>query len=290
MAGATSENVSAGSTGNKTVSFAITSGDSGWTAWLVRIPKEPDASPPVSSTPHVKIRGGVGITTITPGTGTEFSDPDGSGTDNFSVEVAAGSNKVLFVAVAYQGTSISITYDGVSMTQLWEDTDGANAQHSTGWILVNPSTGVNTLAITWTGAILAGFAQPWYGVAQGGTEGTTWRAPTTAYDGGSGSGTASVTASNAVAGDMVLDVLAVYGENPTADASQTVQNEQNGPYSTTLNYGTSNKLATGATTMQWTMPSNFWTIGAVPLIPASSGSIISPVKIRGGGGGGVKFR
>lgn len=38
LAGFTRENVSAGATGNITATFALTSGDSGWAAWLVRIP------------------------------------------------------------------------------------------------------------------------------------------------------------------------------------------------------------------------------------------------------------
>ena len=179
------------------------------------------------------------------------------------------------------------------MTQLWNKVDGAGIENSTGWILVNPSTGSNTLAVSYTGSpdTMIGFAQPWYGVSQTGGSGGSWRSsPPNANDGGSGSGTASVTVSNAVSGDMVLDVAAIYdtvggGGDLTANGSQTVQNQQNRPASQAISYGTSNKLATGSTAMTWTLTSSFWAQGAVSLIPASSGSGTGDTGGGDGGGG-----
>jgi hypothetical protein len=241
----------------------------------------------------IKIRGGIGsgggLGTITPGTGTTIYDFT-PGTDNISVNVAAGSDRVLLATLSCQLCNVTaVSYNGSSMTQLWNLLDGSSIERSTAWILVNPSTGTNNLTVTWTAASdgpLYGFAQPWYGVSQTGGEGGSWRAPTTASSGGSG--TASVTVSNSQNGDMVVDGVAVYNQDITADGSQTVQFNSAAPFAS-LRHGTSNKSVTGSTSMSWTMSSTAWAMGAVPLIPnVSAGSAGGgKVNIRGGKGLGA---
>jgi hypothetical protein len=214
----------------------------------------------------------VGGSGITFGSGTPFSDLT-TGTRSFSVNVPSGSNTALFVAIGSESGSVSsVSYGGAALTKLWDQADGCNCgtERSSGWILINPSTGSNTLALTWTGSTLVGFAVPIYGVSQTGGVGGSWRTPVSLNDGGNGSATASANVSNAQYGDMVLDVLTSYSETPTVNASQTLLNQQNSPFGQPVRFGTSNKLATGATTMQWSMPpSTFWAMGAAALIPAS---------------------
>ncbi len=208
---------------------------------------------------------------ITAGTGAELYNYV-PGTSNFSVTVAATANPALFVTLNGQLASISsVTYNGVPLTKIWDQVDGVGVGRSTGWILVNPAAGSHTLAVTWTSpgdGPIFGYAQPWYGVAQGGAEGTTWRAPVTSADGGSGSGSASVTVSTAQSGDMVLDGISAYLQTPTADASQNVQHVATAPYAA-IRHGSSNKSAAGSTQMLWTMNSANWAMGATALMPAS---------------------
>ncbi len=232
--------------------------------------------------------GGGGSSTITVGTGAY----SGAQTSSFSysVNVAAGSNIALFVAIGSEGPVASASYNSVSMTNLWDQTDqySGGSYNATAFILANPATGSNSLAITCAsncGGVLSVWAQPWYGVAQGGTQGTTWRTPTTGNDGGTAGTTASEAASNAASGDMVLDVMVDSAQTPTANSSQTVQKQDNP--SGSLYWGTSSKAASGSTNMVWIMGSTGWGMGVVPLIPASgSGGGSGGGSQQGGGGSG----
>lgn len=231
------------------------------------------------------ITAGVGVSS-----GSVISTPQ-----DMSVTVPTGSNIILFVSIAGQGSNsdvTSITYNGVNLTKLWGVSGAGNSAWSGGWILVNPDTGTHTLHVVFAGipSIAEIWAQPWYGVAQGNTEGTSWRTPFTAWDGGSGSATASVEVLNVQNGDMVLDTMTDYNQTPVNDSAQTLQFQDNNPSSTSLYWGVSSKTATssGSTTMNWTMASATWGMGAVALIPAtisgSGGGATSPVDSGSGGG------
>jgi chitodextrinase len=210
----------------------------------------------------------LGASTITAGTGTA-SGTIGTTPQDISVTVTPGSNPVLFVAIGTGGAGAvaSVTYNGASLTKLYGQVDGAGWSESSAWILTNPSAGTNTLHVVWASnpPIARVWAQPFYGVAQGGTQGTTWRTPAS---GNGNSATASVNVSNAVSGDTVLDVVSDYGQALTNNSSQTLQFQDNVSAGAMLRWGTSSKSVTGATTMQWTMASAYWAMGAVALIPA----------------------
>lgn len=189
-----------------------------------------------------------------------------------SVTITGGTDCILRVGVFADVAVDAVTWDGVACTQIFEQIDGLNLGYSTLWLLVNPATGTKTVSVDFAAGV--GTAQIWtqpiYGVAQGGTEGTTWRTPTVGNDGGSGTATATQTAANAVSGDMCIDTVHAYNQSITADGGQTVQ------YQTQVGggwprFGNSSEEATGSTTLSWTLgASTWWSQGVVPLIPAAA--------------------
>ena len=212
---------------------------------------------------------------ITAGVGTATTDNFSASTQDTSVSVAEGSNAVLFVTVATDNKTVSaITYDGQALTQLWSAI--GNGRESAGWILVNPHRGTHTLHVVWTGtpdAAMA-WAQPWYGVAQGGTVGKTWRTPVTSNDGSSVEPKATVSGTSA--GDVAIDHVQSICNSITAHPSQTVRRQDtNGGC---VVWGTSSLLATTTSTiMNWTQANtDVWSMGATALIPAFGTALAKP--------------
>ncbi len=198
-----------------------------------------------------------------------------------SVNIASSSSSALFVTVADQfGAVASASYNGVPMVKLWGVLDGAGVTEDAGFILGNPATGTHNLIVQWAtnnGGIDAIMAQPYYGVAQGNTTNTTYRAPTFGNDGGNTTTTAKETVSNAQSGDVVIDGIGSYsGPALTPSSSQTVNYEVTNLLSDGFSMGSSYETASGATTMSWTLtPADYWSMGAVPLIPATIPPTIS---------------
>jgi hypothetical protein len=196
-------------------------------------------------------------------------------TTNISVTVATTPNPALFVSIFGVSSISSITYNGVTMTRLWQVQYGTNVGLSSAFILANPATGAHTLTINCDAACGSGYfvvIQPLYGVAQGNTEGTTWRTPSTT----TGSGTTiSFTAANTSSGDEVFDSMSESsGGVPTSDPAQTLV-YGNSLYG--LGGGASYKTATGANTSfsYTTQYTSYWSAGAVAIIPAPIPPIIS---------------
>lgn len=255
-----------------------------------------------SNVAHVNIRGGgPQLSSIYPGTETGLYaylyDPDT--TEDFTVNVDSGSNRILFVGLGtfLSGDVTSVTYNGVSMTKLWSEIPNTyDINRITGWILVNPATGSNTLSVTIEGiasdAVIVGHAQAWYGVSQTGGVNGSWRTPVTAtnavFDVGETS--ASVNVANAEPGDLVLDamVLDAYNNLINPVAPQVERYDDQAPATLIITYVSSSKnISKYSDVMQWTIRDPVtWAMGAVSLIPASSDRIIPSVKIWGN----VKFK
>lgn len=69
----------------------------------------------------------------------------------------SGNDRILFVYLAYAGSAGSITgvtYNGVAMTQSTAYT--GNAAINEVWVLNNPSSGSNTVSVTFTGGVSSG--------------------------------------------------------------------------------------------------------------------------------------
>ena len=184
----------------------------------------------------------------------------------------SGSERVLFVAVGYQSgaaTTCTATYNGVSMTQLWNKRDDLNVQSSVGFFLIAPATGTNTVAITLGVAvdISAGGSVSLTGVDQS----TAHRTVYTANE--AGGGAPNVTVVDSQSGDWVLDGAITFSATIAVDASQTSRVENDAIAGGGSSFGLSSETATGGNTvMSWTGGS-FWAIGATAFFPSGGGSV-----------------
>lgn len=190
----------------------------------------------------------------------------------FSHTVGAGSNVVLYVG-CFSTTltpTLTATYNGVSMgTAKWSSTETTVSSRSTGFLLVAPASGAHNVVVSASGTLdyLYCVSQSWSGVDQA----TPNRTPATFSEDG-GNTTVSLSVSNAVSGDVIVDMLAAYSGGVTANAAQTSRGENDAIGGGDFCAGSSSKAATGATTMDWTVTADgFWTMGAMALIPSSGG-------------------
>lgn len=179
-----------------------------------------------------------------------------------------GANLALFVSAAYAGdtpTITGVTYNSVAMTQVWQlDASGGVVARSSGWILVNPATGTHNIVVTYSPAgagYNAAAATSWTGVNQ-----TTPNRTATTGGGGGGSNPATLTVSNSQSGDVVVDGVVAYASNTMA-ANHNSRVSQLNLETSNYSHGTQSFAATGSATMTWTPTSDFWTMGAIPLIP-----------------------
>ena len=185
-----------------------------------------------------------------------------------------GSDRVLFVGVGFNGSALSVTgvtYNGVAMTEQW-DLFAANVG-SAGYLLANPATGANTVEVTFNAAVDVGIAG-----AVSFTGADTASPGRTPVSVNGGSATASVDATDAVSGDIVVDTAFMVTTTTTEGANQTLQQKSEAIGGGSSSIGISTQAGADGGVMSWTLGSgaNSWTTGAIA-IKAGSG---------GGGGGG----
>lgn len=186
-------------------------------------------------------------------------------TVTLSHTVGAGSDRVLVVLVAIDdstpGFPSSVTYNGVSMTNLGGVGTTNNPLLVDGWYLVNPDTGAHNVVVTKdsgrptaVAAIsLFGGSTPNYSNGQG-ADGVT-------------SSTLNITASKS---GMAIDVIMTSASTPTVDASQTEFGTNlnfNGTEDMSCSYKT---VAAGTPTMSWTFASTDYAHGGLFVPEASS--------------------
>lgn len=188
----------------------------------------------------------------------------------------AGSNRVLVCGIfSSPATNIpTVTYNSVSLTQIWTAENTTLNMRSSGFILAAPATGSNQVSIALSGTVdvLQGYCSSWTGVNQSTPNRT---AATNVEEGGNTA--ASVSVSNAQNGDVVVDTIACYTTSSTP--GQTGLQEDDALVGGSLCAASQYANATGSQTMTYTIGgSGFWAIGAAALIP------------DGGGGGGSSAR
>jgi hypothetical protein len=147
------------------------------------------------------------------------------------------------------------------MTLSASQADGAGATNTAVLILAGPSSGTHTIAcsVSNSGGIFAGQATSWLGVNQ-----ATPNRTAVSNNGSSGS-PASVAVTNAQSGDLVIDTVSTYINGTLAVGLSQTQRYNQEQYN--IWAGSSSKVATGSTTMQWTGTSwAYWAEIAVALI------------------------
>lgn len=191
-------------------------------------------------------------------------------TSTNNVVVPAGANLGLFVGGVSDKTPSGCTFNSVAMTQEWTPThDGGLTFYGTGFFLANPSSGSHSLVCTWSSSVSTGWwvAATFINVNQT-TPARTPPSPTS--DGGTCNTNASLTVSNALSGDTVINFL----ESDTvgviaATPNQTQLNFVSHQSGSAMNSGTQFVNATGSSSFTWTSASTFcWTMGGFALIPA----------------------
>ncbi len=231
--------------------------------------------------------------TASPGTNNIAFDANSTGggtTDSvfsWSHTTTASSNRLLLVTVKQQtgdtsGPS-SITYNGQNLTRKDEMEDCINSCNFEIWYLTNPSTGTNTVTVTYGSSAFRQFgATTFYNVDQT----TPLGSVTSSRDNSGTSASINVTTTSK---QVVFDALAVTADsNPSVGSNQTkTYTLANGNNSVSSSY----KSATGSTTtMNWTFSSSFWAYLAVPINVAadsSTNSLTSRLNIDQNGNVGV---
>ena len=210
---------------------------------------------------------------------------------------ATGSDRAVFVGAAhYEGPGASsyqiTTYAGVNMTEIWDEITGQAAPNNDiahqGNSLVAPTTGAQTVATDLTVAgskdYLSGGAISMTGVHQTTPTGTSARA--------SGTGTtASVTAADAVSGDLVVDSILGWTDSAgtlTIGANQTERNAQDWAPGNILRFKQSSQAGADGGVMSWTWtnpnPDVGWILGAIAFKPLAAAGATHPSWNWGGGG------
>ena len=165
-------------------------------------------------------------------------------------------------------TTSSVTFNGDSLTELWDinDTYWGNFSNA-GYLMCAPDTGSSynvvvtmsgTMDMLMAGAVgISGLASP-----VGSAHGTIY----TDQD------SASVTVVDSEADNLVIDTFVTYQPSVTVGASQTSQNEYDSPEDSGHSFGISTEPASGANTvMSWNTADAPKCIGATALIAAAGG-------------------
>lgn len=190
-----------------------------------------------------------------------------------------GTNRALFVGVSTATTTLpvgvptnrvaSVTYNGIALTRVGTAISPNSLNTSEIFRLTNPSSGTNTILVTFATVPVAG--NPFVNYAVGGAislQGVSQTTPNGGFFSASGTNSApTVTVTDSVAGDLVLDTLAA---SPTAvfvapNAAQTEQWDGQTFFGNAFDIGAgSTKPATGVTTtMNWiTSNADNWALGA----------------------------
>ena len=189
---------------------------------------------------------------------------------------ASLSNRVLLVAISIMSlTSVaSVTYAGQALT--FEDSAQSATVRTEWWLLTNPPTGANTVAVTLSAGVDSAAGAVSFGnVSQAN--------PIDGEAGASGSGNpATVDLTTETDGAWVLDVVATPDTAITVGAGQT----QRWNLSCTLGTGASStegpQSPAGTVTMSWTDVAalNSWAISAIALRPSTgTGPVINVLTL-----------
>lgn len=203
---------------------------------------------------------------------TNFDDDEGSST-SFSSHSIAGTNRLLLACVQTSDnvTHNAPTYNSVAMTKIGSDVlFDSNQRKLTFWYLINPASGVNTFAMSFSdivGRALVALTS-WTGVHQTTAIGTHQSTSVVATS-------IAVTVSSTT-GELVVDcfsresgdIIAVMN----AGAGQTVRASLNMPVDAFVNLRTSEKAGAASVSMEWTWDDTSESAGlvAVPLKPAAA--------------------
>lgn len=185
-----------------------------------------------------------------------------------------GSNLLLVVAVAFRGSSgtvSGITYNSVALTNVANASNSVLARRISYWYLFAPSTGTNSVAVTFsvaptTDSIATSVSYTGVDTTAGGPD---------ASNNASGTSTApSVNVTTVAANCMVIDAMATTVVITGVGSGQTARVQDQGGANIRGNMSEEGPVAASTTvTMDWTLGSSVnWAIGAASFKPATGGA------------------
>ena len=210
----------------------------------------------------------------------------GTGSSITISHTTSGSQRLMLVGVSMANPSTrtvsSVTYDGVSLSNVGSTANPANGARVEIWKLVPPNTGTHNVVVTLSGSNAATVGvMTFTGVDQ-----TT---PLGTYASGSGDATSGSATASSATGELVFDVVSVKDtdQNLVPGGSQT---EGWDLYiATDANGGGSTAAGASSVVMSWSWTSGTdWAIGTVPIKPAptttlATGSDPSNASLAPGG-------
>lgn len=180
-----------------------------------------------------------------------------------------GSDLLLLVHSGTNGTPVStsgVTYNGVALTSRWSDSRSWTA--ASGWSLVAPATGANTVAITLSAAEDTEFGQAisYTGVDQTTPHGTAQVA--------NGASTApAVPTLTSATGEICVGFLMTSDAAITSGSGQTAEISDVNFASDSAQ--TDSEPGDTSVDITWTTSGGPWTCGGIPIKPASGGTTIA---------------
>lgn len=198
-----------------------------------------------------------------------------SGTLSFTT--GSGSNRVLYVCISHdQGADNyvdSVTYNSVSMTELYDVAPSPGFVPMVVYRLVAPSAGTFNVSVTFTFSVTANViaAVSYSGVDQG--------TPDDGVDAANGENSQPSNTVTSAVNDVVVDCLAAVADMAlTEGAGQTERLDQSWA-SGGGRMGISEEAGAASVTMSWTLATdNNWTDVSLSLNPAAVGGSTSPYR------------
>jgi hypothetical protein len=170
-------------------------------------------------------------------------------------------------------TVTGVTYNGASLTKIWDQLSGTNNERHTGWYKVAPDTGAHDIVVTYSAVedemIVGGMS--FNGVDQSTPVGTA-----NSNTGTTATSTVNVTSA---AGDLVVDGTYTGRSTITVGAGQTSRWEEEN-VGGNFSGGGSEEAGAASVTMSWALGAggfaDRWVCGGVPLKPAATATEPAP--------------
>jgi hypothetical protein len=187
---------------------------------------------------------------------------------------SSGSNRALFVLVGgVVPTQVvtGVTYNGVAMTNIVQARDNGNSElFNYIYVLVNPSTGTNSIVVTWNAALTSGGFAAASAISFTGVNQTNPnRFPSMNFSGTPISTTMTVSVTDSKSGDYVIGTAVGHASTITQGGGQTAINTWNGwNASNNTSWATAyESVSSPATSLSWTQTAGVWSVTEVAVRP-----------------------
>jgi len=181
-----------------------------------------------------------------------------------------GADALLVVVGSASGVPSGVTYNGVSMTELWNSGDSGVAACAC-YMLLAPTTGSNTVSVDFTGLTDSAILSIVLSGVEQSSIGASHRTVSSGAGGGSGQPTRTATT---VSGDFVF--AAVTNNAATVNTGQTLIVRAQNVFGNGFSVGAESDTATGVSTVMTFSAAaggTFWYEGAVAIVAAAGGSV-----------------